>query len=282
MVEANVAITMNPSAPTIPQPLQGLDGRPVGPYTLHLARCEPQARRSGWRRIAFRLTDKDGHEADWPVVEGFYSVAGARIGSWLDCDVYPTQAFNGRVEDLDRDGVTLELFRLLGEAITSHCMVAYEAWERTSSLHTVTEQSYRLGIPPGATPVGELLINAGCVAGFKDWYIAEGGNEGPRKLQAEKPPNEAARTEALTAMARSLTAYLARPPLGAAEAVERDCRGRSARLLETLEWPESVVPLARAVAEAAAGADDLLIDGPKRIREAISALQPPWRLEDGP
>ena len=59
-------------------------------------------------------------------------------GFWY---VYPTQAFNGRVADLAVDGVTVELFRLLGEAITSHCMVAYEAWEHTSPLHTVTEQS---------------------------------------------------------------------------------------------------------------------------------------------
>ncbi len=281
-VETNVPMPMNHSAPTIPQPLQGLDGRPVGPYTIHLARCEPQARRSGWRRVAFRLADNDGQQADWPVVEGFYSVGGTRIGSWLDCDVYPTQAFNGRVANLAVDGVTVEIFRLLGEAITSHCMVAYEAWEHTSPLHTVTEQSYRLGIPPGATPVGELLIAAGCVAGFKDWYIAEGGNEGPRKLQAEKPLSEAARVEALSMLARTLAAYLARTPVEEAEAVERDCRARAARLLETLQWPEAVGPLPRAAAEAAAGADDLLHDGPKRVREALAALQPPWSLEDGP
>lgn len=273
---------MKQSAPTIPQPLQGLHGRPVGPYTLHLVRCEPQVRRSGWRRVAFRLSDTDDQQTDRPVVEGFYSIAGPRIGSWLDCDVHPMQVFNSRVADLAEEGTTVELFRLLGEAITSHCMVAYEAWERTSPLHTVTEQSYRLGIPPGATPVGELLIAAGCVAGFKDWYIAEGGNEGPRKLQAEKPPDEAARTEALSALARNLAAYLARRPVGAAGAVERDCRARAARLLETLRWPEAVGPLVRAAAEAAAGADDLLHDGPKRVREAVEALQPPWSLEDGP
>lgn len=267
---------------TIPKPLEALVGRPVGPYTLHVTRCEPQARRSGWRRVAFCLTDSDGRQADRPAVEGFYSIAGLRVGSWLDCDVYPTQAFNGRVADLAGDGVTVELFRLLGEAITSHCMVAYEAWEHVSPLHTVTEQSYRLGIPPGATPVGELLIAAGCVAGFKDWYIAEGGNEGPRKLQAEKPLSEAARVEALSTLARTLAAYLARTPVETAEVVERDCRARAARLLETLQWPEAVGPLPRAAAEAAAGADDLLHDGPKRVREALAALQPPWSLEDGP
>ncbi|MFQ5892938.1 MAG: DUF1122 family protein [Nitrospinota bacterium] len=273
---------MNQRTHTIPQPLEALDDRSVGPYTLHLARCEPLARRSGWRRIALSLTDGSGQPADGPVVEGFYSVAGLRIGSWLDCDVYPVQAFDGREADLAAEGVTLELFRLVGEAITSHCMVAYEVWERTAPLHAVTEQSYQLGIPPAATPVGELLVAAGCVAGFKDWYIAEGGTEGPRKLQAEKPPTGAAREAALTTLAHSLTTYLARRPGAGGEAVERDCRSRAVRLLEGLQWPEVVGPVSTAVAAAAAGADDLLRDGPERVREALASRRPPWSLEDEP
>ena len=267
---------------TIPKPLEALVGRPVGPYTLHVTRCEPQARRSGWRRVAFCLTDSDGRQADRPVVEGFYSIAGQQVGSWLDCDVYPIQAFDGSRVDITEEGVAIELFRVLGEAITSHCMVSYEVWEQTSPLHTITERSYRLGIPPEATPVGELLIAAGCVAGFKDWYIAEGGNEGPRKLQAEKPPNEAAHSTALATLARSLSGYLASQPVAGAEAVELDCRARAARLLESLEWPEAVGPMARAVAASAGEVEGLLRDGQERVLETLAARRPPWNLEDGP
>lgn len=273
----------HPSPTTIPEPLEALNGRPLGPYSLVLAQCEPMRRRSGWRRISFFLEDGEGARADWPILKGFYSVAGSRSGSWLDCDFHPAQSFGGRQIDLSEGGLALEFFGLLGEAITSHCMVAYEVWEHPSDLHLFTEKSYGLGIPPAATPVGELLIAAGCIAGFKDWYIAEGGNEGPRKLQAEKPPTAAARAEALLGLARSLALYLARRPVGGEEAVETDCRRRALRLLETAQgWPEELGPLVRSVASAASESEDLLGEAPARVRKALEERRPPWSLEDAP
>lgn len=274
---------MDHPSPTIPEPFEALNGHPLGPYSLHLTKCEPMERRSGWRRVVFCLSDDADVQADWPVLKGFYSIAGSTRGSWLDCDFFPLQSFEGRHLDLAADGLSLELFRLLGEAITSHCMVSYEVWEHATDLHSFTEQSYRLGIPAAATPIGELLITAGCCSGFKDWYIAEGGNEGPRKLQAEKPPTEAARESALASLARTLVEYMGRPPVGGAEAVELDCRRRAIRLLEGIEdWPETVGPLAKAIAQAAALAEDLLRDGPSVVRSVLEERRPPWSLEDGP
>lgn len=274
---------MDRPSSTIPEPLEALNGHPLGPYSLHLTKCEPMERRSGWRRVVFCLADEGDVQADWPVLKGFYSTEGRTRGSWLDCDFFPLQSVADRQRDLTADGLALELFRLLGEAITSHCMVSYEVWEHATELHSFTEQSYRLGIPAAATPIGELLIRAGCVSGFKDWYIAEGGNEGPRKLQAEKPPNKAARTSALASLARSLIEYLGRPPVGGAEDVELDCRRRAIRLLEGIEdWPETVRPLAKAIAQEAAGVEDLLRDGPSAAKRVLEERRPPWSLEDGP
>lgn len=271
------------SSLTTPEPLEALHGRPLGPYYLQVTQYEPMERRSGWRRVALFLLDGDQVQADWPLLKGFFSIAGPERGSWLDCDFYPLQSFSGIERDLSSDGLALELFRLLGEAITSHCMVAYEVWEHATDLHSFTEQSYRLGIPPPATPVGELLITAGCISGFKDWYIAEGGNEGPRKLQAEKPPSADAHPTALASLARSLIDYLARRPVKGTEAVEGDCRRRALRLLEGREdWPELVRPIVAAVAAAAGGAEDLLQDGPAMVQRAVEERRPPWSLEDGP
>lgn len=273
----------NPPFSTIPEPLKDLHGRPLGPFYLNVTQCEPMARRSGWRRVTFFLIDGDDVRADWPLIKGFYSVAGRQRGSWLDCDFHPLQSFKGKERNLTNDGLALEFFRLLGEAVTSHCMVAYEVWEHATDLHAFTEQSYRLGIPPGATPIGELLIAAGCITGFKDWYIAEGGNEGPRKLQAEKPATDAARAHAMASLARSLADYLARRPVKGAEEVELDCRRRALRLLKELgDWPEAVRSFVEAVAAAAAGAEDLLRDGPARVRQALEERRPHWSLEDGP
>lgn len=232
--------------------------------------------------MAFFLEDSTGVRAEWAALEGFYSIAGTKVGSWLDCNFYAIHSFDGRKADLAKEGLATVLFRALGEAITSHCMVAYEVWDHESELHTYTEKSYRLGIPPAVTPVGELLLSAGCVAGFKDWYIAEGGNEGPRKLQAEKPSSPEARTEALSSLARSFTTYLARPPVKGEREVERDCRARAVRLLGEMNWPEPVFGLAAVAFAAASEAKHLLRDGPRKIRKAIEGATPHWSLEDGP
>lgn len=62
--------------------------------------------------------------------------------------------------------------------------VAYE-----SSLHQETQQGLLKGFPPVSTPQGELLFHCGC-RWVEDWYLAEGGHEGSRKLWGEKPLDE--------------------------------------------------------------------------------------------
>ena len=63
-------------------------------------------------------------------------------------------------------------------------MVEYDSPE-----HRRTAQSLARGIPAIATPLGYNLFLAGCGASFKDWHFAEGGLEGPRKLQGNKALN---------------------------------------------------------------------------------------------
>ena len=63
-----------------------------------------------------------------------------------------------------------------------HVMVEYDSPE-----HAATARRLVRRWPPVATPLGRTLFAAGAVATFKDWYYAEGGSEGPRKLQAFRP-----------------------------------------------------------------------------------------------
>jgi hypothetical protein len=81
-------------------------------------------------------------------------------------------------------------------------MVVYDA--------DATERALRRKVPPAATPLGLALLDAGC-RWFKDWYFAEGGREGPVKLQGTIPPDDAHRRRAEDALARELRAFLARP-----------------------------------------------------------------------
>lgn len=72
------------------------------------------------------------------------------------------------------------LFSLLRDATPpgGHLMVEYESPSMAETLHALVG-----GVPPVLTPLGHAMFLAGFGWGLRDWYIAEGWSEGPRKLQ---------------------------------------------------------------------------------------------------
>ena len=106
--------------------------------------------------------------------------------------------------------VTAEVERALFERLAGvvppggHLMAEYDSVART-----LTARALSARVPPVATPLGALLFEVGCGVAFRDWYISEGGREGPRKLQGFRALNEDhARTRGLEA-AQVLDAFLA-------------------------------------------------------------------------
>ena len=106
--------------------------------------------------------------------------------------------------------VTAEVERALFERLAGvvppggHLMAEYDSVART-----LTARALSARVPPVATPLGALLFEVGCGVAFRDWYISEGGREGPRKLQGFRALNEDhARTRGLEA-AEALDAFLA-------------------------------------------------------------------------
>ena len=61
---------------------------------------------------------------------------------------------------------------------------------------------------------------------FRDWYISEGGREGPRKLLGFKPLNEGLARERTEALRRQVQQLLAKP-----ESPQHGGYGRTARRL---------------------------------------------------
>jgi hypothetical protein len=72
-----------------------------------------------------------------------------------------------------------------------------------------TERALRVRVPPAATPLGLALLQAGC-RWLKDWSFAEGGREGPTKLQGELPLGASQSRHAEQALRTDLEAFLAR------------------------------------------------------------------------
>ncbi len=188
-------------------PLESLEDRILGRYRLHLQRLKP-LRFSGWRGFALALRDRAGTLLQPAAVEGIYSAGGKdNVRPWMDITV--AEALEGRAGsrlDLRQTGLMPELFQSLSQLIPpgGHLMVSYED---PNPVHRETDQTLAAGVPPVLTPLGLLLF----LSGFrlvKNWYLSEGGHEGPRKLWGEKPPDKSWSLLWDKAIARQLLNYL--------------------------------------------------------------------------
>lgn len=111
-----------------------------------------------------------------------------------------------------------------------HIMVEYDSAQRAE-----TAEALAHNVPHVASPLGAALFRAGFGAHFKDWQIAEGGAEGPRKLQAYKPPSAGDARRWREAAARALEAFI-EAPAGGSQVVAR-AQQRAQELLPLLRAP---------------------------------------------
>ncbi len=126
-----------------------------------------------------------------PIFSGLYSAGrtSQNIAGWIDGDYYDEVTLGNVQLSLSQGGLDIQLFKALGGLVRDggSLMVSYSLFSRQSQIHTETTIALDRGYPPIVTPIGFLLFTAGCGMGFKDWYFAEGGREGPEKLQGFKP-----------------------------------------------------------------------------------------------
>jgi hypothetical protein len=176
----------------------------------------------------------DGRLSDEPLLLGLHNSGRYPAYNWIDVIRYEAIATFTSDERLDLAARRLDrrLFRLLGQLIPpgGHLMVEYE-----SEGHRLTERMLALGVPPVATPLGYLLFLSGCGASFRDWYISEGGREGPRKLQGFKPLDDEDTGRKARSMAEDLQQFLARAPGKEHRQWERLARRLARSVLRRLE-----------------------------------------------
>ena len=174
------------------QALKRLQGKRLDSLTLHLGEIQ-QLRLSGWKGFKLYLQDSRGVWSELPVIKGIYSVGGKDgVKAWMDLEYREELEFSKGEKSLasfslDSSHIDQKLFSYLGEFIPpgGHLMVSYEGGQK---IHTTTLKSLISGIPPVLTPLGTLIFRAGFHY-IKDWYLAEGGHEGPRKIWGEKAPD---------------------------------------------------------------------------------------------
>jgi len=191
--------------------LHDLDGKKLNGYAIHLGEVK-QLRMSGWKGFTLYLKDSQGLCSCSPVIKGIFSVGGKDgVRPWMDLQYWEQVEFPATTEgtsiiSLSGNGLNRKLFQFLATSIPpgGHLMVSYEDEQE---LHNDTLRSLHIGIPPALTPLGRILF----VAGFehvKNWYLSEGGFEGPRKLWAEKALSETVARGFLENTARQVHGFL--------------------------------------------------------------------------
>jgi hypothetical protein len=250
-------------------PLQNISSRMIGEYSLQVE-LRPLKLRSGWTHFSIYLKDRTGRISarksltgeyvTSPVLDGIHSRGGKGIMAWIEVGSYfPVVHFKDDTQPqqiLSLPGTSSDrrLFQILADLIPpgGHLMFAYDV-PYESAFHRETASDLLGNVPPVCTPMGKLLFDVGFRL-VKDWYLAEGGCEGPRKLWGEKPPDdeEGRRFDRMTFF--QVLAFCARRPNENSGEHERDGKRRAMEVMAELRLDpllsamrESVVGLYRGV-----------------------------------
>jgi hypothetical protein len=181
--------------------------------------------------------ERSDNMAGRSIFAGLYSAgrSSQAIHGWVDGDYFDQIVLsNGADFSLSDASLDIELFRLLGGLVPpgGSLMVSYALFSNESTIHKETKLGLDRGYPPAVTPIGFLLFEAGCGMGFKDWYFAEGGREGPEKLQGYKPLNSDVAKQKADSLLRELRAFANRTPN---DHFAEKCRSKAERLIKELE-----------------------------------------------
>jgi hypothetical protein len=155
-----------------------LDGQSFDAGTLRVQLG--RASRFGARYFRLVLESSDGRSREPAILTGLHHSGPLPSYNWVEV------AETNEVNERESEPIVPKLWSLLLELLPpgGHIMVEYDSPARAE-----TAEGLAHNVPALATPLGAQLYRAGFGAHFKDWQIAEGGSEGPRKLQAYKEPN---------------------------------------------------------------------------------------------
>lgn len=196
-----------PAAAHPAHPLATLEGATVG-EDVHLEVQLGPRNHVGSTYFRLFLVTGDFGRVVAPVVFGLQNSGPYPGYNWVEViewrDVLPLP--DGRSVEVPA-GIERLVFQRLGQLVPpgGHLMAEYDSPSRT-----LTARALAMKVPPIATPLGALLASAACGAAFKDWYISEGGREGPRKLQGFHALNREHSRLRATEMVASLEAFLER------------------------------------------------------------------------
>jgi hypothetical protein len=161
-------------------PLAALDGRQLA--TAELRVVLGRKSRYGARYFALLLAGASGALTDEATLTGLHNQGPLPSDNWIEvAETNAVVRIPGQGDIAMSEADFVRLFALFFDLLPpgGHVMVEYDSPQRAETARALAQN-----VPPIASPLGEFLFRAGFGPLFKDWQIAEGGAEGPRKLQA--------------------------------------------------------------------------------------------------
>lgn len=188
-------------------PVAALDGAVIG-IGIRLAVESGPKNNVGARYFrAFLEADGVGRTAG-PILQGLANRGPHPGFNWVEVTTYDARPAleDGRTIEIP-EAVDVQIVRALAALVPpgGHLMIEYD-----SPARRLTAQALAARVPPVATPLGAAMFAAGCGVAFRDWYISEGGREGPRKLQGFRAIDEAHERRRGEEMLRELDAFMPR------------------------------------------------------------------------
>ncbi len=188
-------------------PIAALDGLNLGGHAVTALLGPKNA--VGSRYFQLYMSDGSGRLADEPLALGLHNNGPYPAFNWVELTQFrEVLMFGEKTLDLWATNLETKLFAALSKLVPAggHIMAEYD-----SPTHRATERILTLRYPPVCSPIGYLMFEQG-VRSYRDWYISEGGREGPRKLQGFKPLNRAIAREKTEVLMAELQATLKSRP----------------------------------------------------------------------
>jgi len=217
------------TADNLEHPLASLQGQALDSYKLVI--LLGATNRFGARYFQMFLKNQSDVISNQPVIIGLYNQGKYPGYNWVEIiNLSPQVSFGSDEESLDiyKDSLVLQLMQHLADLIPpgGHMMIEYDSLDQQD-----TARSLALGIPPVLTPLGYILFLAGCGSSFKDWHFAEGGSEGPRKLQGNKALNSKQAKINRERTTQEIKSFLARQSSAGNSKLERAAIKRALNIL---------------------------------------------------
>lgn len=220
--------------------LASLQDSSLGPFTLQV-QYQPR-HRVGHFDVELFLLNKEGKRSRDPLVTGIYSKGNPsnKIFSWLDIHYLDCFTFdNGDADFLSEiEGLAEGLFGMLGYCIPPGGMIMCSyitdmVWRIESPIHEQTRrclQVHSLNIPPAATPIGRLLVAAGCCNIKAGAYDVQGSS----RLAGEKALDQEYEKSFSQRLITQLEEYLEKATNPEYKDIEAICRANAGVILDKM------------------------------------------------